>query len=100
AEYPVSIQTQTAFHLKSFLPKPMTFLALLTRAGYSVTSANLYDGEIWNHSWMQDWVHPVTPTTGTYEFKCCVATEAYQKANRCGRKRYWNELPEPIQFGK
>jgi hypothetical protein len=38
-----------AFHLKSFLPKPMTFLDLLTRAGYSVTSANLYDGEIWNH---------------------------------------------------
>jgi hypothetical protein len=82
-----------ALHLKWSYIKPITFPDLLTRAGYTVTTVNLYDEDGWDHSWTHDWVHPVTPTTGSYDSQCCVRSGVYQERGRCERKTYWNELP-------
>jgi hypothetical protein len=81
-----------AKHLESSYIKPLAFPELLTNGGYCVTVVNLYKGDGWDHSWVENWKHPVTEVTGTNESQCCVRSGSYQKNElRCDRRIYWKE---------
>jgi hypothetical protein len=81
-----------AQHLEACLWR-ISFPDLLTRAGYDVATVNIYTEQDWDHTWIQDWKHPVTPTTGSPStFRCCVATGTYQRDHHCDHKIYWKAL--------
>lgn len=81
-----------ALHLESCFGRS-SFADLLMNAGYNVVCANLWREAGWDHSWVREWQHPVTPTTGSpATLRCCVATGTYQRNQRCDHKIYWKEL--------
>ncbi len=80
-----------ATHLKLFFYKTLSFPELLKRAGYRVETVDLFNGD-WDHSWIQDWKHPITPVNWEHGSRCCVATGNFQRNDgHCDRKIYWKE---------
>jgi hypothetical protein len=81
-----------ALHLEASFDR-ISFPDLLTRAGYDVSSFNIYRESGWDHTWIHDWRHPVSPTTGSPPtFRCCVAIGSYQRDHHCDHKIYWKTL--------
>jgi hypothetical protein len=81
-----------ALHLEASFER-ISFPDLLTRTGYHVSTFNIYRESGWDHTWIHDWRHPVTPTTGSPPtFRCCVATGSYQRDHHCDHKIYWKTL--------
>ncbi len=81
-----------AMHLEASYIKPLAFPELLTGAGYRVRVENLYRENGWDHSWMEDWRHPVTEVTGKWELKCCVRLGNYQRDGlRCEHRIDWKK---------
>jgi len=81
-----------ALHLESCFERP-SFADLLMNAGYNVICANLWREAGWEHSWIREWQHPLTPTTGCPPtIRCCVANGTYQTDRRCDQKIYWKEF--------
>jgi hypothetical protein len=82
-----------AHHLEPCFDR-ISFPDLLVKGGYAVTTVDLYKGPEWDHSWIHDWRHPVTPSTGSPPtLRCCVATGSYQRDQRCEHKIYWKNFP-------
>lgn len=80
-----------AKHLASSGYRPVSFPDLLRKAGYTVETVDLFN-EGWNHSWVEEWRHPVTPVNWTCVSQCCVRSGSFQRNNRhCERKIYWRE---------
>jgi hypothetical protein len=81
-----------AKHLGPIGYKSITFPDLMRKAGYSVETVNLYDGNEWDNSWVQDWKHPATPVNWEHKSQCCVRSGTYQRDDRrCSQKIYWKE---------
>ena len=53
-----------ALHLESCFERS-SFADLLMNAGYNVVCANLWREAGWDHSWVREWQHPITPTAGS-----------------------------------
>jgi hypothetical protein len=80
-----------AKHLGSSEYKPLSFPDALRKVGYAVETVDLYNGE-WDHSWVEDWRHPVAPVNWTYASQCCVRSGTFQRNHwHCDRKIYWRE---------
>jgi hypothetical protein len=81
-----------AKHLEESYIKRLAFPELLTNAGYRVRVVNLYKEDGFDHSWVEDWKHPVTEVTGINEARCCVRSGSYQESDlHCERRIYWKE---------
>jgi hypothetical protein len=65
-----------ALHLDPCFER-FSFPDLLVRAAHVVTTVNLCKEPGWDHTWIHDWRHPVTPTTGSPPIlRRCVASGA------------------------
>jgi hypothetical protein len=81
-----------ALHLEGCFQR-IAFPELLMRAGYSVEIVNLYKEADWDHSWVWEWRHPITPTTAPVPTQeCCVLGGEFWDDQRCKRKVSWKDF--------